>query len=70
MFRPCILAIIRLYNKRNTAIQDVLESRKYNRKICINYMVKKQLYIFTRDSTLGIQLHVSALYIGHHKVVQ
>jgi len=28
-------------------------------------MVRTQLYIFTQNSTLGIQLHVSALYIGH-----
>jgi hypothetical protein len=42
-----------------------------------NYIVKKyvltiwseQLYIFTQNSTLGIQLHVSALYIGHRQVV-
>jgi len=26
-------------------------------------------YIFTQNSTLGIQLHVSALYIGHRQVV-
>jgi len=32
-------------------------------------MVRKQLYIFTQNSTFGIQLHVSALYIGHHQVV-
>jgi hypothetical protein len=35
----------------------------------MNYMVKTQLYIFTQNSTLGIQLHVSALYIGHRQVV-
>jgi len=29
-------------------------------------MVRTQLYIFTQNSTLGIQLHVSALYIGQH----
>jgi hypothetical protein len=44
----------------------------YNQNICtrINCMVRKQLYIFTRNSTFGIQLHVSALYIGHRQVVQ
>jgi len=31
-------------------------------------MVRTQLYIFTRNSTLGIQLHISALYIGHRQV--
>ena len=31
-------------------------------------MVRTQLY-FTMSSTLGIQLHVSALYIGHRQVV-
>jgi len=41
----------------------------YNQKICINYMIRTQLYIFTQNSTLGIQLHVSALYIGHRQVV-
>jgi hypothetical protein len=30
-------------------------------------MVRTQLY-FTMSSTLGIQLHVSALYIGHRQV--
>jgi hypothetical protein len=37
----------------------------YNQKIGITYMVRTQLYIFTQKSTMGIQLHVSALYIGH-----
>jgi len=32
-------------------------------------MVKTQLYIFTQNSTLGIQLRVLALYIGHRQVV-
>jgi hypothetical protein len=32
-------------------------------------MVRTQLYIFTQNSTLGIQLQVSALYIGHRQVV-
>jgi len=32
-------------------------------------MVRTQLY-FTMISTMSIQLHVSALYIGHHQVVQ
>jgi len=32
-------------------------------------MVRTQLYIFTQNSTLGIQLHFSALYIGHRQVV-
>jgi len=41
----------------------------YNQKIYINFMVGTQLYIFTRNSTLVIQLHVSGLYIGHHQVV-
>ena len=43
----------------------------YNQKICtrINYMVRTQLYTFTRNTTFGIQLHVSALYIGHRQVV-
>jgi hypothetical protein len=40
----------------------------YNQKICINYMVRTQLYV-TQNSTLDIQLHVSALYIGHRQVV-
>jgi hypothetical protein len=47
----------------NTAI------KLYNQKICITDMVRTQLYIFTQNSTLGIQLHVSALYIGHCQVV-
>jgi hypothetical protein len=38
-------------------------------KICITYVVRTPLYIFTQNSTLGIQLHVSALYIGHGQVV-
>jgi len=34
-------------------------------------MVRTQLiYIFTQNSTLGTQLHVSALYIGNRQVVQ
>jgi len=33
-------------------------------------MVRTQLYTCTQNSTLGIQLHVSALYIGHSQVVQ
>jgi len=41
----------------------------YNQKIRINSMVRTQLYIFTLNSTLGIQLHVSALYIDHRQVV-
>jgi len=41
----------------------------YNQKICITYMVRIQLNIFTQNSTLGIQLHVSALYVGHRQVV-
>jgi len=41
----------------------------YNRKIYINYLVRTQLYIFTQNSTLGKQLRVSALYIGHRQVV-
>ena len=32
-------------------------------------MVRTQLYIFTQDNTLGIRLHVSALYIGHRQVI-
>jgi len=32
-------------------------------------MVRIQLYIFTQNSTVGMQLHVSALYIGHRQVV-
>jgi hypothetical protein len=40
-----------------------------NQKICINYMVRIQLYIFTHNSTLGVQLHVSALCIVHRQVV-
>jgi len=31
-------------------------------------MVRTQLYIFTQNSTLGIQLHVSALYIVNRQV--
>ena len=31
-------------------------------------MVRIQLYIFTQNSILGIQLRVSALYIGHRQV--
>ena len=38
-------------------------------EICINCMVRTQLYIFTQNSTLVIQLHVSTLYIGHRQVV-
>ena len=38
-------------------------------KYQFNYMVRTQLYIFTQDSILGIQLHVSALYIGHRYVI-
>jgi len=30
-------------------------------------MVVSLLYIFTQNSTLGIQLHVSVLYIGHRQ---
>jgi len=41
----------------------------YNQKISITYMVRTQPYIFTQNSTLGIQLHVSALCIGHRQVV-
>jgi len=41
----------------------------YNQKTCINYIVRTQLYIFTQNSTFGIQLHVSALYVGHRQVV-
>jgi len=33
-------------------------------------MVRTQLYIFKQNSTLGIQLHVSALYIGRRQVIQ
>jgi hypothetical protein len=33
-------------------------------------MVRTQLYIFTKSSTLDIQLHVSALYIDHRQFVQ
>jgi len=43
--------------------------RVYNQKICITYMVRTQLYIFTQKSTMGIQLHVSALYIGHRQIL-
>jgi len=32
-------------------------------------MVRTQLRIFTQNSTMGIQLHVSGLYIGHRQVV-
>jgi len=32
-------------------------------------MVRTQLHIFTQNSTMGIQLHVSALYIGRRQVV-
>jgi len=32
-------------------------------------MVRTQQYISTQNSTLGIQLHVSVLYIGHRQVV-
>jgi hypothetical protein len=40
-----------------------------NQEIRITYMVRIQLYIFTQNRTLGIQLHVSALYIGHRQTV-
>ena len=36
--------------------------------MCIKHMVRTQLY-FTMSSILGIQLRVSALYIGHRQVV-
>jgi len=32
-------------------------------------MVRTQLNVFIQNSTLGIQLHVSALYIGQRQVV-
>jgi len=32
-------------------------------------MVRTQLYIFTQNSTLGIQLHISTLCIGHRQVI-
>jgi hypothetical protein len=32
-------------------------------------MARTQLCIFAQDSTLCVQLHVSALYIGHREVV-
>jgi len=41
----------------------------YNQKTYITYTVRIQLHIFTQNSTLGIQLHVSALYIDHRQVV-
>jgi hypothetical protein len=41
----------------------------YNQIICINCMVRTQLYIFTQNSTLGIQLHVSVLCIGRRQFV-
>jgi hypothetical protein len=40
----------------------------YNQKICVTYMVRTQLHILTQISTLGIQLHVSTLYIGNRQV--
>jgi hypothetical protein len=41
----------------------------YNQKIYINYMVRTQIDIFIQNSTFGIQLHVSALYIDHCQVL-
>jgi len=41
---------------------------QYYNTICIKHVGRTQLY-FTMSSTLGIQLHVSALYIGHRQVV-
>jgi len=32
-------------------------------------VVRTHLYIFAQNNILGIQLHVSALYIGHREVV-
>jgi hypothetical protein len=36
--------------------------------ICL-YGQNTTIYIFTQNSTFGIQLHVSALYIGHRQAV-
>jgi hypothetical protein len=55
--------------KRTIEIKGNRSLSIYNHKICITYMVRTQLYIFTQNSTLGIQLHVSALCIGHRQVV-
>ena len=41
---------------------------QYYSIICIKHMFRTQLYL-TMSSTLGIQLHVSALYTGHRQVV-
>jgi hypothetical protein len=58
--------------------KPILCSNMYNYKEQCYYIIRKyvlpiwsekQLYIFTQNNTLGIQLHVSALYIGHRQVV-
>ena len=36
---------------------------------CVLPIWSEHNYIFTQNSTLGTQLHVSALYIGHRQVV-
>ena len=41
---------------------------QYGSIICIKHMDRTQTY-FTMSITLCIQLHVSALYIGHLQVV-
>jgi len=40
----------------------------YYTLLCIKHMFRTQLN-FTMSGTLGIKLHVSALYIGHRQVV-
>ena len=55
---------------RALRVPITIRGKLYNQKICITYIIRIQLYIFTQNSTLGIQLHVSALYIGHRQVVR
>ena len=50
-------------NLKNEEAMTRVKSQRHKKR------VKTQLYIFTQKSTLGIQLHVSALYIGHRQVV-
>ena len=49
-------------------IPNVFIHIRYYNIICIKHMVRTQLYV-TMSSILGIQLHVSALYIGNRQVV-
>ena len=51
-------------NIQHTEHDESLKSRMYEL-----YGQDTTIYFFTQNSTLGIQLHVSALYIGHRQVV-